>query len=257
MKVNFKTLTPALTPLAFSRFMMGFLLALISSLSFAQTIVVTGSRVIDKPTKFENVTLDLSKGNFIIKQNGVLEIDNSVVNVSISADNNFFSSLNNGHLVLKNNVFNVKASGIAPNATAPAAYQLIQVNQGTLNLTSNQFTIDTAYTVGFLTTNPSFTTDGFKINQNSFRNFHGGLYLYNSNDADVNDNTFDNVSFANVLNVGNMGNYQRNIFTFPGNLNSGDAFDIVNSNGVTVQGQYYCEQRKLRNLCDGLPRSLY
>lgn len=213
----------------------GLVLIMMSKLAFAQTIVISGNQTINKPVSYDNVTLDMSNGSFTVVKSGKLQITNSVVNVTISAANPFFATLNQGSLILKGNTFNVIASGIMPNPSAQALYNLIQVTRGTLNIEANQFMVDKAFSVGFIKTNPSFNTQGFQILQNKIQNFHGGIYLYNSSLAEVDDNSFENVSFANIFNFGNMNNYKRNIFSFPGNLDLGDAIDIINSDTIIIR----------------------
>lgn len=235
MKANIHDQVKKLVRLTIPRFFLGIILLLGSTLGFAQTIVITGVKVIDKPTTYENVVLDLTNGAFAINKNGVLKILNSTVNVTLSPGNPFFASLNRGHLVLEKDVFNVTSSGLSPSPTTQPLVWLIQVNRGTLNLAGNQFTSAMPYTTGFITTNVDFNTEGFQINRNMIKNFHGGVYLYHSNNADVNDNSFENVSFSNIFNMGNMSNFKRNTFSFPGNLSQGDAIDIVDSTSLTIQ----------------------
>lgn len=230
MKSNFKTKVKK-----FPNFLLGLVLMLMSNLCFAQTIIINGNQIINQTTKYDHVVLDMTNGSFTLTKNSLLEIKDCIINITISAGNPFFATLNQGHLVLGKNVFNVTTSGITPNSHALSLYHLIQVNQGTLNLTGNQFTVDKPFTVGFITTNLNFITEGFKIYGNRIQNFHGGIYLYNSNNAEINDNSFENVSYANIFNIGNMSNYKRNIFSFPGNLSLGDAIDIINSDSITIE----------------------
>jgi parallel beta-helix repeat protein len=78
------------------------------------------------------------------------------------------------------------------------------------------------------------TTSNFNITQNTIKHFHGGLYLNNSNNATVSGNTFWNVSYSNIYNSGQLNNFNNNVFYFPGNLKFGDAFDLVNANGINI-----------------------
>ncbi len=214
---------------------LGLTLVLISNLAFAATIVISGNKIIKTAVKYDHVTLDMSNGSFTLTKSGKLEISDSIINISISSANPFFASLDQGRLILKRNSVNVTASGIVQNPTSPALYRLIQVTHGTLDLEQNQFAVNQPYSIGFIITNPSFDTQGFKILENKIRNFHGGIYLYNSSHAEVDDNSFENVSFSNVLNIGSMNNYKRNIFSFPGNLSLGNAIDIINSDTAIVE----------------------
>lgn len=217
----------------FLNLVFGMAFYIISNTCFAGNVVITGNHIITTPTTYNNVVIDMSNGRFTVNKGGSLDIKNSTINMTVSPANPFFVVLNSGDLTLKNNIVNVTVSGITPNSSVPAAYQLIQIQKGNVNIDANSFTTDTAYTLSFLETQNA-ATDGFNINHNTIKNFHGGIYLINSNNASVNDNTFENVSFSNIFNMGNLSKFKRNIFSFPGNLVMGDAIDIVNSNGLNI-----------------------
>lgn len=202
-------------------------------LSLAKTVILKTNQIINTPTSYNNVTLNLTSG-FIIEPGGSLDIENSVINVQISPSNPYFVYMTTGALTLKNNTVNVTVSGIAPSPYSPLPYELIQIDQGALSVIHNSFTVSQPYSVAFLMTNPGFATSGFTINQNTIQNFHGGIYLSNSNSAEVDENTFNNVSLSNVWNSGNSSEFKANILSFPGNLKAGNAFDLVNSNDVNV-----------------------
>lgn len=208
-------------------------LLMVSSVSFAAPIAIHGNHTITTPVVYQNAELDMTDGRFTIAPGGSLTIENSTINVTISPSNPYFTSLTSGSLNLKKNIFQVHVVGIAANPNVKSNYNLIPIKRGTINIASNEFSVDSEFTVGFLGTE-NFNTNGFMINSNTIRNFHGGIYLTNSHKADINFNTFENVSFANVYNMGNLNNIKGNTFSFPGNLKLGDAIDIVNSNAVDV-----------------------
>ncbi len=209
------------------------LLWLVSVTSAFAAIVLHGNQVISAPTTYNGVDLDLTDGRFTINTGGTLNIQNSTIAITISAANPFLAQLNNGAFNLKNSTVNVKVSGISQNPDIKALYQLIRVQQGNLNLSDNHFVIDTPFTVGLLDTQ-GVATSGFKIIHNTVDYFHGGLYLLNSNSAEVVDNMFSFVSFYNIYNLGNLSQIKNNIFSFPGNLKLGNAIDVVNSDSLTI-----------------------
>lgn len=213
--------------------LIGVLLVFGSHLSFA-AIILHGNQVINAPRTYTNQVLDLTDGRFTIQTGGILTIQNSTIDITISPTNPFLVQMNDGSLILKNNIVNVKVSGISQIPSMRALYQLIAIQRGSLILEKNNVMIDTAFTVGFLDTLGSVATTGFKISGNTINNFHGGIYLNNSNDADVKENTFSNVSFSNIYNSGNLSNFNDNTFNFPGNLQFGNAIDIVNSDSITI-----------------------
>jgi len=204
-----------------------------SPFAFAKVVTIKTNQVINTPTSYNNVTLNLSN-SFIIEPGGSLDIENSVINVEISPSNPYFVYMTTGALTLKNNTFNVTVSGISPSPYTPLPYELIQIDQGALNVIHNSFKVSQPYTVAFLITNPGFTTTGFAINKNTLKNFHGGIYLTNSNSAQMDENAFTSVSLSNIWNSGNFSEIKDNIFSFPGNLTTGNAIDLVDSNDVVV-----------------------
>lgn len=196
-------------------------------------VVLHGNQIIQTPTTYNNVTLDLTDGRFTINPGGSLKITNSIVNIQLSPSNPFFVQMMQGALDLQNNKVNVTVSGIPQTPDTLATRQLIKIQQGGINLKQNSFTINTPFTVGFLSTQSAPTT-GFRIEGNSINNFHGGVYLFNSTYAEVNHNKFSNVSFSNIFNNANVNRFNGNLFIFPGNLHLGNAIDILNSDCIKL-----------------------
>lgn len=218
----------------FAKIIFGTMTLLVSSMSHASPIIITGNHVITTPTVYQNVVLDMSNGRFTINAGGSLTIENSIVNSTISPSNPYMVSLTTGGLSLKNSKVTVTESGIVPDMNSKSAYPLIKVAQGQVSINDNTFANTTAFTVGFLETQ-NLETHGFDINHNLIKNFHGGLYLENSNNAEVDDNSFEMVSYSNIINVSsNASKFKRNIFSFPGNLKKGNAFNIINSKGLDI-----------------------
>ena len=209
------------------------ILLIFSTSSFASSIVISGNHIINTPTVYQNVVLDMTNGRFTINTGGSLLIENSEINTTISSGNPYAVLLTNGTLTLKNNVVNVMTSGITPNPNIKAPYQLIQVKQGNVNIDGNSLLINLAYTVAFFETQ-NLATSGFSIKNNTIKNFHGGIYLNNSENARVSDNTFENVSLSNIFNMGDSNKFKRNLFSFPGNLVLGNAFDIIHSSEINI-----------------------
>ncbi len=205
-----------------------------SSCAFAQDVVINGNQLVNSSIAYKNVTLDMTQGEFTVGKDAILTIENSVINVGISPTNPFFVYVKQGRLNLKNSTVNATVKNINPTPNAQATRQLISVDQGLVSITNNKFDIDTAFTVSLLKTNPLYLTHQFTINGNTIKNFHGGIYLRASNNAEVKNNTFERVSLSNIYNYGDLNLYQNNIFSFAGNLTRGDAFDIINSTSVLI-----------------------
>lgn len=197
-------------------------------------IILHGNQNINSPVTYDNETLNLTDGRFTVNPGGALSITNSTVNITISPANPFFVSLMSGSVKLMNTKVNVKTSGIPQNGDVKAAYKFFDVTQGAVSLDNNSFKINNPYTVSFFETKGTVTNTGYKINDNIIANFHGGLYLNNINEAEVNNNYFTNVSFANIFNSGDLSKFTNNIMSFPGNFKTGNAFDIINADGITI-----------------------
>ncbi len=218
---------------AFFKLFIGTLLLFGLDASCFADVVLHGNQVITTPTVYNNVTLDLTDGRFTINQGGSLKITNSTINIQISSSNPFLIKLMQGGLDLENNKVNVRVTGLPQTPNSQAAYQLMNVVQGSLMLQKNLFVIGTPFTVGFLTTQGA-PTYNFMIKENSINNFHGGISLINSADAEVSFNKFANVSLANLFNNAKGSHIDSNLFLFPGNLHLGNAIDILNSECIKV-----------------------
>jgi hypothetical protein len=220
------------------KFLIVMLILITCHVAFAKTIVINGKTLIDKPTVYKDVVLDLSNGFFQITNNALLQIENCIINGTISPKNSNLINLLIGSLVLKNNTVNISSVNIPKNPTNPSIFDVIIVSQGKVTIVGNRFDIDTPYTVGLFVTTGSYTTD-FNISRNDIRNFHGGIFLKNSHGAYVADNTFSNVSISNIFIMeGNNGLFEKNDMFFPGNNNVGDGIDIIDSENITLNQNY-------------------
>ncbi len=213
-------------------------LFIISQSMFAKPIVVLNKTVIDKPTLYKNMELDLSNGSFEITNHATLTIQDCILRGTITPKNTQLISLMTGHLILKGNRFIVTSVDIPSTPSNPSIFDAITVNEGTVTIVGNQFTIDTPYMVGLLATTGSHTK-GFYIAHNRIENFHGGILLKNSHDAYVAENIFKNVSISNILILqGSNSLFEKNTMLFSGNNNVGDAIDIMDSDHIQVIGNF-------------------
>lgn len=204
----------------------------------AQTIVIQGKTVIDKPMTYHHVTLDMSHGSFVITNNATLDIENSEINGTLAVDNPFLINVNNGTLKLKNNTVNVTAVGIQAARDSVSLYNTITVFQGAVEIIANHFTIDKPYTAGLFFTG-SVPTSNLIIKGNSIHNFHGGVYLSHSVHATVSNNRFSNVSIGNIYSEsGTNSVFKKNVILFPGNNNVGDGIDVINSDNTVINNNY-------------------
>src|SRR5438105_2589190 len=124
------------------------LMICLHSAAYAKTIIITGKTVIDKPTLFRDVVLDLSHGYFFITNNANLIIQNIVINGNISPDNPQLIEVNEGGLILKQNKVNIIATNVPLSPNVLSIYKAIHVVQGHITLDGNYFGIDKFYSAG-------------------------------------------------------------------------------------------------------------
>jgi len=220
---------------------------IVSSNIYAKTINVQPNTIISQPTKYSNVTLDMTGGSFIIKNNAILTIENSVINGNLSKNNQVLITVDTGTLNLKNDQVNIKAVNLTQHPTTQSFQYVMQVALGTVNLDGNTFTIDKPFSAGLLITTASILTTGFNITHNTFQRFHGVLYLIGSDQAVISDNIFNKNSYGNLVTIGNNNQIIRNTIYFSGNDHLGNSMDIIDSNNVTIK-----DNRLFTPTCHGI-----
>lgn len=194
--------------------------------------------IVNKPTHYKNITLNLAEDTLIITNNATLEIENCIIKGIVSPDNPILIQIQSGKLLLKNSYLFATTDRIPPTPSNPSLYSIINVAQGNVDLFNNHFTINKMYSVSLLTTN-NFPSDHFIISNNIIKNFHGGFLLKNSSNALISNNHFTNVSISNILTVnGNNNKILSNKIFFSGNNNVGDAIDILDSQNTVISHNY-------------------
>lgn len=207
---------------------------LLSCMSYATTIVIAPNTIIDQTMTYSNSTLDMSHGSFLIKNHAKLTLANCTVQGTLSSTNPVLFNVESGDLDFQNNTFNIKAVGITPHPLTQSLQYVMQIGSGAVKLKGNAFQIDQSYTAGLLITSSSDYTTGFQITDNKFTNFHGVLYLINSDDALVQNNLLANNSYGNIVMVGNNSKIVNNVVMFSGNNHLGNSIDLINSNNMLV-----------------------
>lgn len=204
-----------------------------------KSLTINGTRIIDKPTTFSNIILNLDQGAFLIKNNASLDIINCIINVTMTRNNPFFISLLTGNLTLHNNIVNVTAIDLPVTPSTQSLYYAIQIQQANkVNISDNQFAVDKFFSVGWILTHSEFSTSGFQISHNKITNFHGGIYLFNSNNGLISHNLFSHVSFANIWVTSDNCKITDNNIISPGNNFVGDAIDIVDAKNTTIANNF-------------------
>jgi parallel beta helix pectate lyase-like protein len=194
--------------------------------------------IIDHTTVYKNVTIDLQDKSFIINNNAALTIENCSIIGTISPDNPTLFNIISGEVILKNNSVSVTSNGMSPNPTSVSLYHVFTLNEAKITLSENTFTVDKPYTISVLVTGKALTKD-FVITNNTFYQFHGGLFIDNSQNTSIQNNFFNQVSGSNIYLDNTLNsNIQHNTILFPGNNNVGDAIDIVDSSNINIINNY-------------------
>ncbi|MDX1901435.1 MAG: right-handed parallel beta-helix repeat-containing protein [Gammaproteobacteria bacterium] len=213
-------------------------LLILSNLARSETIVIHGRVFIDKPTTYNNVTLDLSHGSFVITNGAVLHVENSIIQGTLSSNNPFLIYGLAGRLEFINNRVHVAVDGVSPQPDIPAQYNAFRTRQAEVIFSGNTFFVGTPFAVGLFATD-KLATSKIKIINNSIQNFHGGILLSHSQNAQIIHNQFYKVSSGNIFIVNNQhAIVNHNTILFPGNGHVGDGVDIVNSNDVVLASNY-------------------
>ena len=155
----------------FSHYFAAIVLLIIYSGAYSQTLNISSAQIINKDTHYQHVIFNLNPGGFIIDNNAILTIEDSVINVTISPDNPNFSLLTKGKLVLKNNIFHVTTKNITPTPTKQSIIFLIRVKNGDIDITNNEFDVNQNYSVGFLYKEGIVSTNNINITNNLIKHF--------------------------------------------------------------------------------------
>jgi len=216
----------------------GYCIALIAllftSTGFAEVIKIFPNTVISYPRTYDGVTLDLSHGSFIIRDNATLTIKNSVINGTLSKSNPILFSVETGQLNFDHNQVNVKTDDLPQHPKEQSLQYVIMLGLGSLNLNGSAFQIDSIFTAGLLVTTATIPSSNIKITHNKFERFHGVLYLIASDNALVQDNTFMRNSYGQIVIIGNNDKVIHNTILFSGNYHLGNSIDVIDSNNITI-----------------------
>lgn len=222
----------------FLHYCLGIFLLLLTNSAFAETIKIFPDTVISYPRTYDNVTLDLSHGSFIIKNNATLTIKNSNINGTVSKNIPILITLESGKLVLENNQVRIKTEGLTEHPLTQALEYFLQTGLGDLVIKGNTFKIDQSFTAGFMLANSIIATRGFQITNNKFSNFHGVIYLIGSDDALIKDNVFYRNSYGHIVVMGNNNQIIHNKIFFPGGYHLGNAIDLINATNITIKDNF-------------------
>lgn len=207
------------------------------TISYAEIITVQPNTIIDKNTNYKHVILDFSQGNFIVKNNATLTIENSQIIGHISPVNPFIINLESGKLFFNHNQVSMNAD-IPKQENLPALYYFFRIFKGIANINFNNFTLNQLFTVGLLTTLAN-SEGSIHFTHNQVQQFHGGLLINNIAEIKVIENEFKRVSSSNVFIIGSSGTeITGNRFLFSGNGNVGDAIDLFYVSHGTIKQNY-------------------
>ena len=208
----------------------------LSTTCFAQTIVISPNTVISHSKTYDNVTLDMSNGSFIIKDNAILTIRNSIINGTLSKNIPVLINADKGVLNLKNNHVKIATNGLSPHPTTQSLQHVIQLAMAGLTMDHNTFVIDKAFTAGLLITTASIPTANIKILDNKIEHFHGVAYLIGTDNALISGNTLNKNTYGNLLVIGSNSKIINHTISYSGNNRLGNSIDVIDSNNITVNG---------------------
>lgn len=205
------------------------------SVCHADIIKLHGRTIISSPTVYQNDTLDLSEGYFLLTNNATLKIENCVIQGVISPINPILINIIQGKLILANNKVFIKTSQLKPLPDSVPPYNVILIDGGSVVLDGNDFSIDQYFVASLLTTR-GFVTDNFILRNNSIQNFHGGFYLQNITNSLIENNRFINNSMSNIFILNStFVNINNNSILFAGNNSTGDGIDLIDANHIVLK----------------------
>lgn len=212
----------------------GLSLVLLANAGFAQTIKIFPNTVIAYPKTYDNVTLDMSNGSFIIKDKASLTIKNSNIQGTLSKAIPLLFYVEDGKLSMENTQVDVTTKNLTEHPKTQSLEYVMGLGLGNINLAGNTFKIDKLYTAGLLITTSTIPSTGLKITNNYFEKFHGVLYMIASDNALVADNTFKRNSYGQIVMIGNNSKILHNSIFFSGNYRLGNSIDVIDSTNITI-----------------------
>lgn len=216
------------------KYLVGTSLVLVASGSMAQKVIIAPNTVISHSKTYNNDTLDMTHGSFIIKNNATLTISNSTVVGTVSDTNPLLINVENGNLNLNNNQVNISAVNIAPHPTTQSLQYFIQMGTGGLKVTNNTMKIDKPFTAGLLITTSTIPTSGIQVTNNNIQGFHGAVYLLGTDNALISGNTLNKNTYGNLVVIGSNSKITGNTIYFSGSNRLGDSIDVIDSNNVEI-----------------------
>src|SRR5580700_10154563 len=94
-------------------YLIGFIVSLLASVCYAEDIIVIEpNTIISQPKIYNNVTLEMTNGSFIVNNKATLRIQNCTIRGTLSKNNPALITLEDGNLYLENNKGKIKSSGV-------------------------------------------------------------------------------------------------------------------------------------------------
>ena len=192
--------------------------------------------VISEPTTYSHVLLDMTTGNFIIRNNASLIITDSTIIGTLSATKPTLIYVESGSLTLSNNRVNITASMLGQHPDTQSLAYMVRLNDATLNMTGNSFAMTEPFTAGLLITNMNKATNHIYIAKNKVTDFHGVFYLLNTTNAVVENNLLKKNSYGNIVIMGSDSEINNNSILYSGRdrIGDGDAIDVIDSDNVKI-----------------------
>lgn len=212
----------------------GFILLCMSVDAYA--INIAPNTIIRTPTFFKNTEIDLTNGNFIVKNNALLSIENCTIKGALSAENPKLIKVEDGSLTLSNNTITISAPTIVPHPDVQSLTYVVWLYNARLQMNNNKITMTAPFTAGLLITDIRTWTDNLKISNNRIEGFHGALYLLNTVNSTIENNILIRNSYGNIVVIGDRITISGNHVLFSGNdlIGNGDAIDVIDSDNIDI-----------------------
>ncbi len=214
-------------------FFCGVLIFMIKSLAFA--IVIGPNTIINSDRTYSFANLDMTNGNFIVKNNATLNIIDCDVNAKLSPTNPILFKVERGNLRLDDNNVSVTTQNIFPHPYTQALQYVVELDDAKATLANNDFKIDKSFAAGLLITMSDSVAHDIRLINNRFKNFHGVLYLINTDKTLIDNNIFDKNSYGNIVVTGIDSKIINNKIYFSGSDHLGNSIDILDAENVLIK----------------------
>lgn len=214
---------------------MRYLLGIVLFLTFLQ-VSHASNIIIDSTVVYNNANIDLTKDTITIKKGGLLKIKNSKIIGTLSEDHPFLIDVQDGSLVLLLNDIEINAPNIAPHDQEQSLQNAILLENAHLWMNKNNIIMKDPFRAGLLLSYSQFLTNDIIISDNYIEGFHGALYLLNSDNLLIQNNTLKLNSYGNIVISGKYARVIGNSIYLSGRDRLGNSIDLIGATDALLSG---------------------